>query len=103
MRFKKLYLIISIFIFHLLFISSTIATSLKPVRLSADSLKKHSTSLLLPWKYHWGDDFEWAKAGFDDEDWDTVRTAIPTIKPVFDLFEGMGWFKIGRASCRERV
>lgn len=93
MRFKKLYLIISIFIFHLLFISSTIATSLKPVRLSADSLKKHSTSLLLPWKYHWGDDFEWAKAGFDDEDWDTVRTAIPTIKPVFDLFEGMGWFR----------
>ncbi len=69
------------------------ATEIKPVRLYADSLKERSVTLSLPWKYHPGDNPEWALLSFDDSDWDTIRTELRYDDKSFEKWKGIGWFR----------
>ncbi len=73
--------------------SDLLASSLKPARLYADSLKKRSTTLSFPWKFHPGDNLQWANKDFDDSDWDTMRTTIVVGKQDFKNWNGIGWFR----------
>ncbi|NOX19477.1 MAG: SpoIIE family protein phosphatase [Chlorobi bacterium] len=70
-----------------------LASSLKPAHLYADSLKKRSTTLSLPWEYHSGDNIEWAEKDFDSSAWDTLKTIILTDESDFDSWNGVGWFR----------
>ncbi len=83
------------FIFGLILASfaNLFAASIKPAHLFADSLKNKPVTLSLPWKYHPGDNLQWANKKFDDSDWDTLRTKISTTDSVFDSFKGISWFR----------
>ncbi len=50
------------------------------------TLGESSAKLVGPWKFHTGDNMDWARADFDDSDW----------KPI-DLSKGVGWTKQGYA------
>jgi len=63
----------------------------------ASSLK-HSTKAygwLTPnWKYHPGDDPDWAKPEFDDRSWETTNTWFQPINPPKSGWNGIGWFRL---------
>ena len=46
------------------------------------------------WLYHPGDNPEWAKPEFNDEDWDTLSTGLALRNKKEDFFPGIGWFRI---------
>jgi len=83
----------NILIIGFILFSNSFGKSIKPVRINADTLQNTKLTLSLPWKYHSGDNIEWACIDFNDESWDTMRTVIQTSKPVLDSFSGMGWFR----------
>ena len=62
--------------------------TLKTVRSNFDNL--HDA----PWKYHPGDNPEWAKPDFDDTTW--VKYFSPLLiqdKSINKEWEGIGWFR----------
>ena len=86
----KVLLLISIFLSGSI---KLFAVQIDSVHIYADSLKKHSTNLSLPWKYHPGDNMEWASPNFDDSDWDTLRTIMKYRTKDYDNWKGIGWFR----------
>ena len=47
------------------------------------------------WKYHAGDDANWAKAEFDDAGWETLDDAALTSQNMPQtLWNGIGWFRL---------
>ena len=88
--YSKIFVLISIIIFG---VSKLFAVQIEPVHLYADTLKDNSSTLSLPWKYHPGDNPEWALPGFDDSVWDTMRTIINTSDSLFQRWQGIGWFR----------
>ncbi len=50
-----------------------------------------------PWKYHPGDNPEWASPTFDDTEWNSIGT-LSTLAPQGELsesgWEGIGWFRL---------
>lgn len=50
-----------------------------------------------PWKYHPGDNPEWANPTFDDTEWESIGT-LGTLAPQGELsergWEGIGWFRL---------
>jgi Stage II sporulation protein E (SpoIIE) len=63
--------------------ASSQAVSLHTVQVT---LGESSTDLTGPWKFHTGDNMDWARADWDDSGW----------KPI-DLSKGLGWTKLGYA------
>lgn len=57
---------IFVFVFLTLSLSTLVAAQ------STVTLGQSATSLVGPWKFHIGDDPQWADAGFDDSSWGTV-------------------------------
>ncbi len=88
---SKIYFILIGFL--LIFVNRSFATSIEPVHIFADSLSVKSTTLSLAWKFHEGDNLEWANVEYNDSDWDTLSTLIPTKKPGYDSWNGIGWFR----------
>lgn len=46
------------------------------------------------WKYHNGDNMEWANPSVDDRSWDTISLGKLSGSLVFGKFKGMGWFRL---------
>ncbi len=59
----------------------------------ADSIKENSISLDNVWRYHLGDDTLWASPGFNDSEWDTLRTNINLDDIPEKTWKGNGWFR----------
>ena len=52
-------------------------------------------ALLMNWKYHPGDDPEWADPAFDDTGWEsTESTELPLNEIPRSGWEGIGWFRL---------
>ena len=47
-----------------------------------------------PWKYHPGDNPEWANPIYDDTDWESVSTLLSQNKLPESGWEGIGWFRL---------
>ena len=58
-----------------------------------DSLPNQGILLDKGWKFHAGDNPDWAKADFDDDNWEDIDPS----KPLHDLpqinKESIGWFR----------
>ena len=46
------------------------------------------------WKFHTGDDKNWAKPDFNDTDWTLILPVISYEKQGFDKYEGYSWYRI---------
>jgi len=46
------------------------------------------------WKYHKGDNVEWAKPEFDDKNWMAISSVLNFDSIEKGSFEGIGWFRI---------
>jgi hypothetical protein len=46
------------------------------------------------WKYHKGDNTEWAKSDYSDAAWDSAKTALDFDDLPKDYFEGIAWFRL---------
>jgi serine phosphatase RsbU (regulator of sigma subunit) len=90
---KDLFKIYFISILLLLINAKSFAVEIDPVYLYADSLKEKPTTLSLPWKYHPGDNPQWALKSFDDSDWDTLKTDLQFDDLNKDVWTGIGWFR----------
>jgi two-component system NtrC family sensor kinase len=69
------------------------AQNFDTVYVFADSIKANSISLDNVWRYHPGDDTLWASPGFDDSEWDTLRTYIKLDDIPENTWKGIGWFR----------
>ncbi len=47
-----------------------------------------------PWKYHPGDNPEWANPTFDDTAWESMSTLLSRKKLSENRWEGIGWFRL---------
>ena len=47
-----------------------------------------------PWKYHPGDNPEWANPAYDDTDWESVSTLLSQNALPKSGWEGIGWFRL---------
>jgi serine phosphatase RsbU (regulator of sigma subunit) len=47
-----------------------------------------------PWKYHPGDNPEWANPAYDDTDWESVSTLLSQNALPESGWEGIGWFRL---------
>lgn len=63
--------------------------------LSADSLEKNTE---VPvgniWKYHSGDNHNWADPNFNDSSWETTASTMNSFEPSPKEFTGKGWFRL---------
>lgn len=69
----------------------------QPLKVSADNLQNNNTVDLGSggWKYHAGDDPNWANPQFDDSDWETLNsTNFQTEKFPAGGWNGIGWFRL---------
>jgi len=71
----------------------TIAQQIEPVFIHPDSITGKSISLDDVWRYHPGDDMQWAAPGFDDSEWDTLRTRLDNETTDSSTWKGIGWFR----------
>ncbi len=69
----------------------TKANTVQPV-IRVDSIPKQ-LDLDTCWKFHAGDDLQWAATSFNDKDWDTLVTDMMS-KHALTQFKGIGWFRI---------
>jgi serine phosphatase RsbU (regulator of sigma subunit) len=82
------------FCLHLIVLPALPAQSANDFFLSADTLKKHTRIWLTKWKYHAGDNPEWANPNFSDSAWEIVGTTLePNASPKTG-WNGIGWFRL---------
>ncbi len=63
--------------------------------LSAEIFQQHERLHLgHHWKYHPGDNLEWAKPEFDDSSWETAATTLHAQSMPQSGWPGIGWFRI---------
>lgn len=96
----------SILIFHLILVASGFIpqvfaqdTEPTPVRgklvLTLDAVRSGSMNwITFPWKYHPGDNPEWANPIYDDTDWESVSTLLSQNELPESGWEGIGWFRL---------
>ena len=58
-----------------------------------DSLPTEGVLLDKGWKWHAGDNFEWAKPEFDDTNWEQMNVLEPMLKGSKILDEEISWFR----------
>lgn len=61
---------------------------------SIDSLPKQGILLDKNWKWHAGDNADFAKAGFDDSKWDTINPTLHFDKLPQVIEAEIGWFRL---------
>jgi len=62
--------------------------------LSSDDLKDDILLYSIQWKYHPGDNEEWAKSDFDDSSWDLVNPELRSNELPKSGWQGIGWFRL---------
>ena len=70
--------------------------------LTLDAINK-GEGLLKTWKYHPGDNPEWANPDFDDTSWESTGTGLPLNEIPWSSWEGIGWFRIHLSVPDERL
>ncbi|MCG9131802.1 SpoIIE family protein phosphatase [Candidatus Poribacteria bacterium] len=61
-------------------------------------------ALLLNWKYHPGDDPEWANPDFDDTGWESITSTGLSLNEIpGNGLEGIGWFRLHLSVPDERL
>ena len=93
-----------VLIFHLIvatfgFISATLAQNGEPipgtpVRILTLDAVETGTNLQGSWKYHPGDNPEWANPAFDDTEWESTNTLMFRPELPESGWEGIGWFRL---------
>ncbi|MDE0637231.1 MAG: SpoIIE family protein phosphatase [Candidatus Poribacteria bacterium] len=95
-----------ILIFHLILVASGFIpqvsaqdTEPTPVTgklvLTLDAVRSVAMNWLKsPWKYHPGDNPEWANPAYDDTDWESVSTLLSQKELPKSGWEGIGWFRL---------
>jgi len=61
--------------------------------MSADDLKDEIPLYSMQWKYHPGDNRDWAKPDFDDSSWDPVYPELVDYYFPENGWQGVGWFR----------
>jgi sigma-B regulation protein RsbU (phosphoserine phosphatase) len=46
------------------------------------------------WRFHTGDDLQWAESGFNDSDWPTVSLSQSLVEQGFDTYTGYAWYRL---------
>ena len=64
------------------------------IHLFTDSLNTVSAGLDVLWKYHPGDNEEWANPEFDDTSWELVRPVLRPNELPKNGWPGVGWFRL---------
>ena len=71
--------------------------------LTLDTLEK-GIFLTGPWKYHLGDDLEWASPSFDDTEWESIDSTLSFLEGMSgNETEGIGWFRLHLSIPDERL
>jgi len=103
-----------VLIFHLIlivfgFISKTPAQDSDPVPvtgirvLTLEDINEGGASLET-WKYHPGDDQEWANPAFDDTGWESIESTELSLNEIpRGGWEGIGWFRLHLSVPDERL
>ena len=60
-------------------------------------------ALLTTWKYHPGDNPEWADPAFDDTGWESTSTELSLNEIPSSGWEGIGWFRLHLSVPDERL
>ena len=97
----KLVLIFYLFLVAFGFIGETVAQDSETIPdklvLKLNEANSDVELLVYPWKYHPGDNPEWASPTFDDSEWESIFT-LGTLQPQDKLsdsrWEGIGWFRL---------
>ena len=97
----KLVLILHLFLVAFSFIGETVAQDSETIPdklvLKLNEANSDVELLVYPWKYHPGDNPEWASPTFDDTEWESIFT-LGTLQPQDKLsdsgWEGIGWFRL---------
>ena len=91
------------------FICQTPAQENEPVpvtgirELTLDDIEKGG-ALLVNWKYHPGDDQEWATPAFDDTGWESTESTWLFLNKIpRSGWEGIGWFRLHLSVPDERL
>jgi len=86
----KKYLLISV----VLIVAFTMNLQAQNCFFRLDSIGDQTIRLDSCWKYHPGDNMDWAARDFPDENWDTASTTLNLQNIPEDYFTGMGWFRL---------
>ncbi|MYB94019.1 SpoIIE family protein phosphatase [Candidatus Poribacteria bacterium] len=71
--------------------------------LTLDDIEKGG-ALLVNWKYHPGDDQEWANPAFDDTEWQSTESTELSLNEIpRSGWEGIGWFRLHLSVPDERL
>ena len=71
--------------------------------LTLDDIEKGG-GLLVNWKYHPGDDQEWANPAFDDTGWESTESTWLFLNEIPRIgWEGIGWFRLHLSVPDERL
>ena len=71
--------------------------------LTLDTLEK-GIFLTGPWKYHPGDDMEWASPSFDDTEWESIDSTLSFLEGMSgNETGGIGWFRLHLSIPDERL
>ncbi len=63
--------------------------------LTLEAIRSDRTALYAaPWKYHPGDNPEWANPAFDDTTWEAANTMLFKTELPKSGWEGIGWFRL---------
>ena len=104
----RLVLISHLILMMLGFICQTLAQESEPVPvtgirvLTLDAVEA-GTSLYESWKYHPGDNPEWASPVFDDTGWESANTLMFRPELPKSGWEGIGWFRLRLSIPDERL
>ena len=102
-----------VLIFHLIltifgFICQTSAQNSEPVPvtgirvLTLDDINEHG-AMLETWKFHPGDNPEWASPTFDDTAWKSTSTLLSRKELSENGWQGIGWFRLRVSVPDERL
>jgi len=84
-----------IYILFVVFTLSAQENSLSYFYLSADSLDKYNEVFVgNVWKYHPGDNFEWADSNYDDSSWEITSSTLNSFEKPEANFPNIGWFRL---------
>ncbi|MCG9127603.1 SpoIIE family protein phosphatase [Candidatus Poribacteria bacterium] len=93
--------IIPILILHIVLLPNATSQETEPVpvtgihTITLDNVRNKFDNLHnAPWKYHPGDNPDWAKPDFDDTTWEYLSPIITIDKTINKKWEGIGWFRL---------
>lgn len=83
-----------ILIFHLILVVSGFIPQVSAQDTEPTPITGKMNWFSAPWKYHPGDNPEWANPTYDDTDWEPVSTLLSQKELPESGWEGIGWFRL---------